>query len=791
MILSYLKIAIRQLMKYKVYSFVNIFGLSVGLAISIILGLYVIDDFTYDQFHENKNQIYRVLTVDNSGGKGSSLYSITSGPLILTSKEEIPEVVACTRFANGFQRISVDGKDPEKDGINAGMLITDPGFFDVFSFKIIEGNALDLNRRNAVFITPQIASTLFGDEEALGKPLETGFAKESYVAGIVEAPPKNSHIQFDIIVSLQIDRNPEWYDSWDNVLLSGYIRTQEGANPLSVENRMISIASTNGMDEVFTPKIQPLLDVHLGSADYLYDFRNQGKNDIAVVLALLIVGIVVLVIAILNFINLSSARASKRSKEVGFRKVAGSKRWQLIVQFMSESILLTIIAMLIAIVIIQVSIPKLELFLEKQLDLDFLANPISLLGLLGIAIFTGIIAGIYPSFILSSFRPIQVLKGELTKGNSGARLRSILVVFQFTITIALIIVIFSVINQVKYLESRNLGYNRENVLLVPGNIGEGEDILKNELTDLSFVKSAGRINQLPGGVFMRPEVIFEGTSREESHMAIVLSVDETLIPTMEFVIKDGRNFSKSFPSELEDGIIVNETTVRLAGWDNPIGKYIDVVVNGIERYKVVGVIKDIHYSRLRQKMEPLLLRYRPKAARRLLVRLEEGSVTEMKKEIENVYTSLYPDQEFFSVTLSEIFSNQFNQDRDFASHLGFFTAIAVLVACLGLFGLTSFVVEQRLKEIAIRKVLGSNGSKIVTLLLRDILKWIAIATLIAWPVGYFGTREWLVNFTYKAPFVIWPFIVSGLIAFIIAIITVSMQSNKAARTNPVIILRKE
>jgi putative ABC transport system permease protein len=272
MILNYLKIVLRQLLKYKVYSLINITGLALGLAISIVLGLYVIDDFTYDQFHEGKEQIYRVLTNDNSGGTGSAIYSITAGPLLVTSKNEIPEVIASTRFANGFRRVTVPGKDPEKDGINAGMLVTDPGFFDVFSFKIIKGNAADLTKRNAVFVTPEIANALYGDEEALGKPIITEYVEESYIAGIVEAPPKNSHIQFDILVSLMIDRNPFWWDHWDNVLLSGYIKIQEGINPKKVEKKMVTIASVNGMDGVFTPAIQPLLDVHLGSSDYLYDF---------------------------------------------------------------------------------------------------------------------------------------------------------------------------------------------------------------------------------------------------------------------------------------------------------------------------------------------------------------------------------------------------------------------------------------------------------------------------------------------------------------------------------------
>ncbi len=794
---NYLKIAWRNIKRQKIYSTINIVGLALGLTISLVIAFYVLDDLTFDHFHHNPESIYRVVMWSNVPGRGGRFSAITAGPLLPASRNGIPEVLGATRLTTFGQQPIARGdvetvETNDDDAVRGFMLLTDPGFFDVFSFNIRVGNASDLAEPNAIFLTPDIASAVFGDEDPVGKPLQIRGVDDAYVAGIVEAPPNNSHLQFDIIVPLIVERNPIWWDSWDNQALCGYVRLHENAGASDVEGKMDAIAKTNGFPENYDIKLQPLLDIHLGSADYAYDFRNFGKKDASVVYVMSAIGFMILLIASINFINLSSARAAQRAREVGMRKVVGSTRWQLIIQFLGESVFITILAMCIAMVILQLTLPHLENFLEKSLDVSFLGDPLLILILMGVAILVGLLSGIYPALILSGFMPVKVLRGEFQSGKAGVLLRRILVISQFVITVALIVGVFIVMLQIRHLKSIDLGYNREQVLAVPNFLGDREDVFKNRLKSMPSVVSVGRSSRLMGeGLSI--QTIPEGSDRTNSLNWYCFYVDEGFFETLDISLAQGRSFSSDVASDAEGFVVINEAALEVAGWDDPLGKRIDMVMEEGDAVpnRVIGVVRDFHFTSARQAIGPMVFLYDPSRSPLILARLAAGEIVQARNEIEAIHDELFPDRDTGYFFLDDIFDRQFNDDREFATHLGFFSGVAIFIACLGLIGLVSFAVEQRRKEMAVRKVLGCSEGRLVSLLAMDFLKWIGLANLIAWPLGYFSMQRWLNEFVYKVPFTVWPFILSGTGALAIAMLTMSFQSILAARTNPADALRQD
>ena len=790
MIKNYIKIAFRTFLRHKSFSFINISGLTVGLMVTIILTFYILDDISYDNFHENKGNIYRLLSVENSG----RTYAVTSGPLLPAAKEIIPEIKNATRITIGNQtRINQVGADEEMS-IRTTMILADQEFFDIFSFKILNGdNANALSIPGNVFLTSEIASALFGDEDPIGKLLQLNLngADNPRVAGIVETPPHNSHIQFDIIVSFIPESNPLILDSWDTQFPVGYILVRDETDIENVENKIIGIARNHDFPEVFTPRLQPLSDIHLGSADIQWDF-NIRKNDRHVVNTLGAIGILVLLVACINFVNLSTSRAVRRAREVGIRKVIGSNRKQIAFQFLGESVLMTVLSFLIALIIIKINAPLLGSILNKQLNLNISDNFFTLLIFWVFIVFTGILSGIYPSIILSSFNPVDVLKGEFKSTGKGVLMRRVLVVFQFIVTTSLICAVMIIYNQINYLKSRNMGYNRESIMAISVPVSSFEDNFSNMLSALPGVISTGRISQLPNSNFGHVDVTPEGTTRTEGYQPVQLFINYDLFDMLEVPIVYGRNFSREFTADTIDNVIVNEELVRNAGWTDPIGKRIVFYYDNanINRYHVIGVVKDFHYGSPKQTIEPTIFHLRPFAFN-LLVRLHTDRTDETIKQIEKVHAELFPERVFNYTFLDDIFDNQFNTDRDLASNIALFASIAIFIACLGLLGLVSYTTEQRRKEVAVRKILGCSGTIIASLLVFDYLKWIALANVIAWPCVFFAMGKWLDIFVYKVSFTIIPYIVGGVVSIALALSIILLITIKAARSNPVDSLRYE
>lgn len=796
---SYLKIALRNIVRQKGYSLINITGLTIGLVISLVIAFYVIDDLTFDRFHPESENIYRSLTLENTNS-GTMTYSITAGPIMPAAKENIPEVVAATRaFAIGTPFVAA-GSVPfaEMNADNAISLrgfMTEPEFFNVFGFKIIRGDReTALVDPNGVLLTPDAAVALFDEEDPIGKRLTLPGVQEPFVIGIVEAPPTNSHIQYQFIRPLRVENNPLWWDSWENFMLQGYFRLSPGADQATVEEKLVNLARANGMPEINTPKLQPLLDVHLGSAHHRYDGSNRGKNDKTVVYALAVIGLLIIAVAVINFINLSSARASRRAREVGMRKVVGSNKLQLIMQFLGESIIITVIAMIFSLFILQFTLPQINNLLGKQLEISFFDNPLLLLGMLGFAIFVGIMSGLYPAFILSAFKPVTVLKGEFNKSGVGATIRKVLVLCQFAITISLIVAVLMIREQIIYLKSMDLGYTRDQVVTIftPNN-NNADQLFNDRASTLPGVAAIGRSSGVLGGDFIRYEVIPEGSTREDGQMFQQLAIDDNFFSSLEIEFAEGRPFSLDFPSDSSEAIIVNQTAARKAGWDNPIGKRLEMVeIDGsITAKYVVGVVKDFHFASARQKIEPLFFQYNPGNTFLSITRLSGGQIPETLEALGDVYTAAYPNQTFNYQFLDDLFDQQFDNDRAFAVNIAYFSGIAIFIACLGLIGLVAFTVSQRKGEIAIRKVLGSGESRLFFLLAKDFLKWVLIANLIAWPLSYLGISLWLDGFAYRVSLRVMPFIYAGLAAVVIALLTISFQTIRAARANPADSLRTQ
>jgi len=789
---NYLKVALRNISQNKTFSFINIFGLALGIYVCIIINLYVYDDLTFDHHIDEPENVYRVVSNDNSK---DWISAVTVGPLYPIIAEEIPEIEAATRIGGYGARIKrADIEIPDSMSIFRRALLTDSNFFGVFRPNILSGESENpLSDPNAVYLTQETAEALFGDEDPIGKALEISFIQDGYVAGIVENNPFNTHLQYGVIMTMDVSLNTMWWDSWENLTLTGYVRIKDDAAAQVVEDKIISVARANGMTMMFTPIMQPLLDMHLKSSELRYDAFNRYKSDFSIVYSLIAIAILILLVASMNFINLSSARSSKRSKEVGMRKVVGASRTQLSTQFLIESVLYSIFAMTIAISAVEVSLPHLQEFLNKRLDFTIFQTPVFLLGMLSASILIGLISGFYPALIISAFKPVNTLKGKFRSGKGGAILRRVLVVVQFSISIALILGVMIVISQLNYLESRDFGYNKESIVVVPSfdqNITMQSDLFKEQVLNLPSVTNASRVRQMPGRTLPTAEVFFNHRIGEHGVMTDEIFVDENFIETLDIEILAGRNFRKGSVSDSMSSVLMNETAFKMSGWDTHEGKsIIHVPAEGNDvSLNVIGVIKDIHFGDARQTIEPMIMHYFPMNGL-LLIRAED--IEQTTEQIEVIFNEIWPDRDFNSFTFEQAFSFQFFDERNFAGKIVTFAGLAIFIACLGLFGLATFITEQRTKEIGIRKVLGSTVSSIVFILTKDFAKWVLISNLIAWPITYYAMNKWLQNFAYKTTINPILFIASGFIALLIAILTVSFHSIRAANLNPVKSLKYE
>jgi putative ABC transport system permease protein len=812
MLHNYFKTAIRILLRQKAYSAINIFGLTLGITCSLLIILYIVDEFSYDRFHSDADRIYR--TTFTGKLQGQDFASIQTGvPMAEALRQEIPQVESTLRL---FKRNTYPVRQEEKSFTEKRFLVADSNFFRFFNFELISGNAGEvLKGPNKLVITESAAKKYFGykgkgDTGPLGKIFTLGSQGEqtAEVTGIAADPPANSHIRFDMILSMESwDGLKESY--WLNSAVVTYFKLQPGT-PVDVVNKKynffiekycalelekflnVSLKQFKEQGGNLGYGSQSLKDIHLHSQ--LSDELEPNGNIQYVYLFGAIAGFIIL-LACINFMNLSTARSANRAKEVGVRKTLGAFRRRLIGQFLIESYLYTIIGVLFAMLVIYLALAPFNVLTGKELTLSLFTTPYFLIGIVGFILLVGLIAGSYPAFYLTAFKPVEVLKGKVRAGMKSSGIRNSLVVFQFFISIGLIICTLIVYKQLKFVQEKNLGFDKENVvdLLHTMRLDKAGEAFKNELLQHPEIIAASYANRLPPNIDWNSVFSTVGATQQD-HLLSIYLMDYDHLKTMGYRMQAGRFFSRDFPAD-SSKIIINETASKQMGFEDFEGKKLISHFNtNSEKGKeveVIGIMKDFNFESLHSPIKAMVMILAPQPYYEMGIRLTPGNPSEKLKVVEQVWKKYAPGAPFEYSFLNQNYDAKFRAEERMGQIFIVFTSLAVLIACLGLFGLATFTAEQRAKEISIRKVLGASISQVVVLLSKDFAKLVMLAFLIAIPITWYGMTKWLEGFAYRISFDVLMVVVAGGLAILVAIITISFQAIKAALGNPVDSLKNE
>lgn len=800
MISNYFKLAFRNILKHKFFSAINILGMSIGIAACLLILLYVVDELSYDRFHADAQRIYQIGLHARIGDQDVNTAN-TCPPMADALVKEVPGVEQATRVANfwGAPTIKYDDKVFTEEKI----FHADSNFFQFFSFSLLEGDPnTALQEPNTLVLTESIALKYFGSEPALGKLVTLGGTQAYKVTGVAPDAPKNSHFIFNVLLSAASAEQMQ-RPVWLNNFLFTYIKVDEKTSIADIERKfpalvikyvgpevqrfmgvsMDQMRSQGGEYGYYTTK---LTDIHLRS-------KSQGDlqpgGNITYVYFFSGIGVFIILIACINFMNLSTARSAGRAKEVGLRKTLGSLRGQMIRQFLAESIIYSLIAVLVALLLCYLLLPQFNLVAGKQLGMEVFTQPAFVLAIILLVLLVGVIAGSYPAFYLTSFSVVDVLKGKVRAGMRSKGVRSTLVVFQFALSIFLIIFTGIIYQQITYMQERNLGIDKHNVLIMPnaGRLGDNRNAFKNTLLQQTGIVNASYTNNSFPGV--NNTTVFKAAGSEQDHIMGVYYADYDHQDVMRFELKEGRYFSRDFPSD-SSAILLNEAAVKEFGFENPLQE--EVIFNDnnkSQKLKVVGVYKDFNFESLKSKIRPLAIRLTNESFQ-LMVRYE-GSPAEVVASVEKVWKQQAPGEPFDYKFLDESFDELFRSEQRMGRLFTIFSGLAIFIACLGLFALAAFMSEQRTKEIGIRKVMGASTTGLTIMLSKEFTKLVVIAFLPAAIVAWFVVDSWLAGFAYRVDINPFIFVGSGVIATAIAWFTVSFQSIKVAASNPVNSLRYE
>ncbi len=786
MIKNYLKIALRNIRKHKGYSFINIAGLAIGVAACLLLFRWVQDELSFDRYHEKADRIYRVISQYEAEGQTRQL-AYTSAPVGPALVNEFPEIEKAIRFGrNGFV-VSYQNKRFVEQ-----VYFTDPEIFDVFSFPLIKGNPKNaLKEPYSIVISEEMSRKYFGDEDSLGKIITLGERRDYRVTGVFRDLPTNSHFRFHFL-GLFSDYASRHFDQWGISNYWTYILVSENFSPDEFKEKSPQfVEKYRGKESRYVYKtsypLQPLTRIHLHS-----NLRGEiGTNSsIGTIYIFSAIAVFILLIACLNYINLSTARYAIRAKEVGLRKVIGATRPQLIKQFLGETFLFSFIALPLSVLLAELFLPLFNSLSGKKLAVHYFDNMFLLPGLALIILFVGFASGIFPAFFISALKPVSALRGMFKASSKGSGLRKTLIVSQFAISIIFLASTFTVLSQLNYMRNKKLGLDKEHVVTLPiydkDVLGKLETI-KNEFLQNPSVLSVSVSDFFPGKATMYQNYRYEGMSESGNPMIRWFVVDHDFIETFGIELVDGRNFSKRFPSDVDHAYILNESAVKEIGWESPVGKELEIMNKG----PVIGVVKDFHFRPLHQKIEPAALYIYPKLFQYISVRISPTDVSRSLDFLKAKWQTLVPGQVFQYSFLDEDFDKLYRAEMRLSQIFTVVTFLAIFIACLGLFGLAAFEALQRTKEMGIRKVLGSSAAGIVLLLSKEFTKWVLLANIIAWPVAYYAMSRWLQNFAYRINIGPLIFIQSAVLAFIVALLTVSYQAMKVSLANPVDTLRYE
>ena len=791
MLKNIIKTAFRHILKHLGYSILNILGLTLGITSAIFLIIYVADEVSYDRYHEKADRIYRVSSSIKEADDQFTwiVAQIPFGPAVV---HDYPEVQSFVRFINMPRALY---KFEDKEFNEENFYYVDSTLFDIFSYKVIKGEVKSaLLAPRKIILTEKIANKYFGKTDPIGKTLTTG--TDTYeVTGVIEDIPSNSHFRFDAVAA----RNnlPKQLGSWGNFGVFTYLLFPDKFDVKAFEKKMEGMYDTY-MKTIFQQlkitikyNLEPLTRIHLYS-------KNAGEPEptgsITYVYIFGIVAIFLVLIAAMNYMNLATARSTRRAREVGLRKVVGSRRLPLVLQFISESMVFTVVSLVLSIVLILILLPKFNLLAGKSFDIHVIYSPVVILSLLAIIIIVGIFGGSYPAFFLSRFSPVTVLKGEITQGSAGSLFRKILVVIQFSVSVIMIICTLVVFRQLNYLKNMDQGFDQQNVigLQLNGPMVRKYPVLKQVLSENQNIKYVTSTNTSVGEGSAK--VIFQvetdqGMSNRGINFAVV---DHDFIETLGIKMVQGRNFQKDMPSDTLTGVVVNETFAKRMNWAEPVGKKVTLgnapnyFING----RVIGVMKDYHQTGMYNGIESLLLIWRP-INNVVYIKLNGIETSKTLSFIETKWKELFPDQPFVYTYLMDRFKGQFQADEKRGLVFTLFTVLAILIACLGLFGLASYMVEQRTKEIGIRKVFGANENTILGLISRDFLVLVTIGIVIAIPTAYYFMHKWLENYVYRMKIGPSVLIIAALLTIAITFITISYKAYQAAIMNPAKALKAE
>lgn len=801
MLKNYFKVAFRNILKHKFYSFINILGLTIGIASCLMIALYVTDELSYDRFHKEPDNIYRLTLFGRIAGQEINTFA-TSPPLGPAMVSSIPGVESFVRIQN-YPEIIV--RFEEESYIEKFFINADSNFFEFFSFGLVNGEANNvLKEPKSIVLTEELVVKYFGKEDPIGKTVLIGNNKTPYkVTGVAAKPPSNSHFKFAAVLSASNEQN-FMNDIWLNNFLFTYIRKTSGTPVTAVDEQVEAITA-----EKLSPQLEqfigvtyeqmktqggayqyqlfPMVDTHLRAG--AYRDGQTAAGDISNVYIFAVIGLFILLIACINFMNLSTARSAGRAKEVGMRKTMGSERGALVNQFLAESVFYSLLATVLALVLAYFVLPYFNTLSGKELDFTALLQPLSIVSIISLILLVGVIAGSYPAFYLTSFNAVEVLKGKIRAGVKSGMLRSTLVVLQFALSIGLIICTSVVYKQLNFMRETNLGFDKHNLIVVQNTnrLQTNQEAFKTELgKETNLLASSFTTNTFPG---MNNTTVFRAAGTQLEHVMGTYFTDWEHLDAMKIELAAGRFFSRDYPAD-STACVINEAAMRELGWSDYVNEEI-VNLNGPEPFnmKVIGVIKDFNFESMRDNIRPLVIMLLPKA-NNLLVRYQ-GNAKDAVAIIENTWKRVAPGEAFQYTFMDENFDNLFKAEERMGDLFTVFTVLAILVACLGLFGLAAFTAEQRTKEIGVRKVMGASVFSLTALLSKEFTRLVIIAFVLAVVPAWYLMDKWLSGFAYHA-IISWEiFALAGVMALLVAWLTVGYQSFKAALANPVDSLRYE
>lgn len=801
---NYFKIALRNLLKHKGVSFINISGLAVGIACSLLIILFVQDELSYDRYHKDADRIYRVVK-DFVNDDGSKLPDATTpaalGPAI---QRNIAEVAHVTRvFPPWGDKFLVQYGD--KKFMEERLYRIDSSFFDVFTFPFVKGDARSAFKDvNAVLLTERTAEKYFGKEDPIGKIIRVDRSGDLIVSGVLKDVPENSHFHFDLLVSIRkinwtnnVDENWGWYNFYT------YMKLRPHVQMATVARRIQSLYKTNNPEGKSIFYAQALPDIHLNSQ---LKWEIEPTSDKLYVYIFSIIALLVITIACVNYVNLSTAKSSLRAKEIGIRKVAGAFKMSLIKQFLLESVITVFLAFLLALLLAQLLLPVVNHLTQKQLSLLTLATPFQLLLVLLFVIITGLAAGIYPALYLSSFRPVLVLKGLALSERKTFSLRKVLVILQFAISVALTVGSFVIIQQLSFIRHSKLGLDKDQVLIIEdaGSLARsGRETLQSEFLKVKGVKKASTANGIVGGQNWTINIKLKGATNGQ--LLNFIGVGYDYLNVLGITMKEGRKFSADFPGDslssstttvdgLAGSVILNERAVRDLGIPSPVtGRLVSWEENrDSTRYlRIVGVVKDFHFASFKSEIKPFGFVINHNWQTNFTLKVDPANISKTLAGLQEKWADFVPERPFRYSFLDETFASLYKAEERFNKVVICITILAIAIACMGLFGLTTFIVERRTREIGVRKIVGSSVFSIVALLSRDFVKMVVIAFLFACPVAWFFMNRWLQNFAYHTKLSWWIFPLAGAIAVLVTIFTISYQAIKAALMNPLKALRSD